>query len=85
MGDQDLVEHGLFPNPVGLTFVEEGGDAFAGFRRGAQVGDAVGGVFDQGVGQIAGSAAGRSQLLASSICRPSRDASWKACIRSSTW
>jgi hypothetical protein len=49
VGDKDLVEHGLFPNPVGLTFVEEGGDAFAGFRRGTQVGDAMGGVFDQRV------------------------------------
>ena len=36
-------------NPVGIALFEEGGDAFAGFRRGAQVGDTAGGFLDQRV------------------------------------
>ena len=39
----------LIPQSMQVNVFEEGGDAFAGFRRGAQVGDAVSGVIDQRV------------------------------------
>lgn len=36
-------------------------------------------------GRSVGRGAGRSQVVPTSMCRPCSEASWKACIRSSTW